>query len=155
MYFRNAKNTFKLDMLAFSDCEVFRTPCEGKMGASKLVSENRRLASVGYHAISDNIAIPEEFQNRMFVDVSDGVDPFVEYVRSLCRLQLFWQKTRQDARKIAMTPAAWKRFNEAQTCEHCGKAFKDSKDKCRDHDHITAAYRAALCVGCNSKATLS
>ena len=154
VYFRNAKNTFKLDMIAFSDCEVFRTPCVGKMGATKVVSENRRLASIGYHAISDNIALPDEFQNRMFVDVGDGVDPFVEYIRSLCRLQLFWQKTRQDAQAIAMTPEAWQLFNDAVMCEHCGEAFNSSKDKCKDHDHITGAYRAALCRGCNSKATL-
>jgi hypothetical protein len=112
------------------------------------------LASVGYHAVSDNIALPEEFQNRMFVELGDGVDPFAEYMRCLCRLQLFWHQTRKAAKDIAMTVEAWGRFNRAVVCGHCRQKFKNATDKCRDHDHITGAFRAALCRGCNAKATI-
>jgi hypothetical protein len=59
------------------------------------------------------------------------------------------------------------RFNKAETCEECGIRFGEERKKmvtlasgekkekvfiarkCRDHDHFTGRYRAALCDNCN------
>lgn len=35
-------------------------------------------------------------------------------------------------------------------CACCNKEYKDRRDKCLDHDHITGSFRAFLCRGCNS-----
>ena len=35
-------------------------------------------------------------------------------------------------------------------CSYCNKEFKNSFDRCLDHDHITGLFRAIVCRGCNS-----
>ena len=34
-------------------------------------------------------------------------------------------------------------------CSHCNKEFKNSLDRCLDHDHSTGLFRAIVCRGCN------
>ena len=51
-----------------------------------------------------------------------------------------------------MTQATQQAFDEAAKCEHCKTLFGPNVPKCRDHDHVTGEYRAALCTGCNAKA---
>ena len=34
-------------------------------------------------------------------------------------------------------------------CSHCNKEFKNSKDRCLDHDHETGLFRAIVCQNCN------
>jgi hypothetical protein len=34
-------------------------------------------------------------------------------------------------------------------CEHCGKDFKSTRDRCLDHDHSTGLFRAVVCQACN------
>ena len=36
-------------------------------------------------------------------------------------------------------------------CETCNKGYKNSKDKCMDHDHDTNKFRNILCRSCNLK----
>ena len=149
--FRNHKNEHFLELMVYSDIETYCTPCESSFGKTTVESENRHIASLGYHTVG-TIPIPEEFQNRRFLDLGDGRSPFVEYMRSLCRLALHWEQARHDVQELAMTTEAKAAFAAADCCEHCGKGFKTSKDKCRDHDHFTGKYRAALCKTCNTKA---
>ena len=44
-------------------------------------------------------------------------------------------------------------YNETTNCDICDKAFKDSFDKCLDHDHTLDGYniRGVICRSCNSK----
>jgi len=35
-------------------------------------------------------------------------------------------------------------------CSHCNKDFKNSTDRCLDHDHITGLFRAIVCKSCNN-----
>ena len=34
-------------------------------------------------------------------------------------------------------------------CDHCGKEFPDTTDRCLDHDHETGNIRAIVCKKCN------
>ena len=124
MKFVNTKNMVWLDLMVYSDAEVFWSPCQKAVGNSEVVGENRRLASIGYHAVCSSVSLPDEFQNRMFVDVGDGKDPFTEYMRSLFKLLLFWNELRENALKLAMKAEDWRKFNMAEVCELCGKRFK-------------------------------
>jgi hypothetical protein len=38
----------------------------------------------------------------------------------------------------------------ATHCQVCKKEFKDSFDKCMDHDHLTGLFRQVLCRDCNT-----
>ena len=45
-------------------------------------------------------------------------------------------------------------YIHASNCDKCGKKFKDSRDRCLDHDHlITDKFniRDVLCQNCNTK----
>jgi hypothetical protein len=35
-------------------------------------------------------------------------------------------------------------------CNHCQKEFKDSHDRCMDHDHNTGLFRKIVCQKCNA-----
>ena len=35
-------------------------------------------------------------------------------------------------------------------CDICGKEFKNTKDRCMDHDHDTGLFRHILCKSCNN-----
>lgn len=49
---------------------------------------------------------------------------------------------------LEMTPADWVDFNTTVTCRLCSCSFNNIR-KVRDHNHISGAYRAALCNTCN------
>ena len=34
-------------------------------------------------------------------------------------------------------------------CSHCNKEFKNTKNRCLDHDHETGLFRAIICQKCN------
>tara|TARA_R110000796_G_scaffold200623_3_gene316635 strand:+ start:207 stop:677 length:471 start_codon:yes stop_codon:yes gene_type:complete len=36
-------------------------------------------------------------------------------------------------------------------CNHCKKDFKNTTDRCLDHDHETGAFRAIVCRNCNNQ----
>lgn len=44
-------------------------------------------------------------------------------------------------------------YSETTQCDICDEAFKDSSDKCLDHDHTISGYniRGILCRSCNLK----
>ena len=40
-------------------------------------------------------------------------------------------------------------YIKTMNCQHCNKEFKNSKDRCMDHEHSTGNFRAILCQKCN------
>ena len=78
------------------------------------------------------------------------------------------EQRKTPARKKSATMADWKhsgliddnmdelyeRYIICEHCEHCGKEFKNSYDRCMDHDHQTGLFRAFLCRSCNLKDVL-
>jgi len=41
-------------------------------------------------------------------------------------------------------------YIKATKCQHCGKDFKSTRDRCLDHDHTTGLFRAFVCQKCNA-----
>jgi len=41
-------------------------------------------------------------------------------------------------------------YIKTMNCQHCNKEFKNSKDRCMDHDHITGLFRSIVCKACNT-----
>ena len=44
-------------------------------------------------------------------------------------------------------------YIKTMNCQHCGKEFPNTKDRCLDHDHETGTFRKIVCRGCNSHDT--
>ena len=40
-------------------------------------------------------------------------------------------------------------YIKTMECQHCNKEFKDSHDRCMDHDHNTGLFRKIVCQTCN------
>jgi len=145
------KKTLALNVVGVYDFETYKTAVDLRMGSTRVRSENNSIASIGFHIQGVDLDIPEEFQAQILRDNGDEQEVFTEFFKAICRILLWWQDVRSRQENIAMTPAAWKRFKAAQVCEDCQQPFKDASSKCRDHDHITKAYRSALCKSCNNK----
>jgi len=45
----------------------------------------------------------------------------------------------------------WGVYESIEECMKCGKTFKNSRDKCFDHDHSTGEPRYILCRTCNNR----
>jgi len=44
----------------------------------------------------------------------------------------------------------YNRYITTTHCDVCNKEFKNSKDRCLDHDHETGEFRQILCNRCNT-----
>ena len=40
-------------------------------------------------------------------------------------------------------------YIKTMECQHCNKEFKNSTDRCMDHDHDTGLFRKIVCRACN------
>ena len=40
-------------------------------------------------------------------------------------------------------------YIKTMKCQHCNKEFKNSQDRCMDHDHNTGLFRKIVCRRCN------
>jgi len=40
-------------------------------------------------------------------------------------------------------------YMNTMKCQYCNKEFKNSRQRCLDHDHNTGLFRSILCYGCN------
>ena len=47
--------------------------------------------------------------------------------------------------------ALYDKYINTTRCNHCDKEFKDSRDRCMDHDHNTGLFRNIVCKWCNNK----
>ena len=80
----------------------------------------------------------------------------------LSKQQKEHNKTEQGRKSVRM--ANWRRYGvlnvndelykhylNCSNCEMCSRSFKNSYDKCLDHDHSTGEFRFILCRACNNK----
>lgn len=45
----------------------------------------------------------------------------------------------------------YERYINTTDCDVCHRTFKNSKDRCMDHDHSTGQFRNIICRSCNSR----
>ena len=142
-------------LVVYADIETFFQSANKQVSkSSRCYGENIAIASVGMHAVgADGLTIPAEFQAQIFA-LHGACDPFAEFLRRLIRLAMYWRYCRTYQQELRMTPEAKRAFASAKSCESCGKDFGPKVTKCRDHDHITGAYRSALCGSCNASAQI-
>ena len=151
VFFGNWHQTFMHELMVYADIETFFTDLDST-SKLKAYGENRSIASIGLHAVGrQGLTVPPEFQAQIFV--SDGTcDPFFEFMRKLLRLCVYWRYCRKNLQQLVMRPEDNEAFEQKWRCEHCGVQFGKDVVKCRDHNHYTGEYRAALCSPCNAKA---
>jgi hypothetical protein len=41
-------------------------------------------------------------------------------------------------------------YINTMNCQHCGKEYKNSTDRCLDHDHNSGLFRKIICRSCNN-----
>ena len=46
--------------------------------------------------------------------------------------------------------ALYEKYINTTCCDVCNKEFKNRRDRCLDHDHITGEFRQILCRACNT-----
>jgi DNA polymerase type B, organellar and viral len=155
VYFTNHKSAFFHPIVVYADIETFFSEDQRDISTNTTsYGQNNSVASMGMHAVgSEGLAIPQEFQARIFVN-DGGSNPFTECMRSLLRLALFWRYVRRTSKPLVMTREAWIVYNSTNHCDHCGVEFEGKVVKCKDHNHITGQFRATLCLECNAKATM-
>ena len=42
-------------------------------------------------------------------------------------------------------------YIKTMNCQHCNREFKNSSDRCMDHDHATGKFRKIVCRACNNR----
>ena len=147
--FLNHKNKYRHPVVVYADCETFRTPVVGSE-TRHATYENRHLASIGMHTVAD-FDIDDEFRCAMWT-ADQTEDVFVSFLFKLIKLCVVWLQQRRRVEKIKMSSSDQARYFQQEQCEHCGHVFASSKEKNRDHCHVTGAFRACLCRSCNLKA---
>tara|TARA_R110002096_G_scaffold39376_3_gene107806 strand:+ start:68 stop:523 length:456 start_codon:yes stop_codon:yes gene_type:complete len=50
---------------------------------------------------------------------------------------------------IADYDIIYDRYLNSEKCELCDRVYRNHKDKCMEHNHITCEFRSICCRGCN------
>ena len=85
----------------------------------------------------------------MFEAFHIGEDSAEYFTKLLLSKEVKFKRYIDRNMKLQMTETDNRVFKLSTHCEECGKLFDDRVRKCRDHDHFTGKYRAALCNFCN------
>ena len=48
----------------------------------------------------------------------------------------------------------YERYLNSTNCELCGNEYKNTRDRCLDHDHNTGLFRNVVCHSCNASSKL-
>lgn len=150
--FENHHQRIFYDRVVYKDIETFFDKTDPDSSNTKAYGENRHIASIGLHAVTrEGLTVPDEFCAQLFV--RDGnCDPFTESMRKLLRLCTYFRWVDRNEKPLVMSTSDEEAFEAATSCEFCGVKFGEDVTKCRDHNHHTGLYRAALCSRCNGKA---
>ena len=85
-----------------------------------------------------------------------------EKIKERSRLyKKLWRKTPQGKKQNTMNTwrsygvnnvndTMYDRYINTHCCDICNKEFKNSLDRCLDHDHDTGDFRQILCQSCNN-----
>ena len=159
--FYNVRFQQRFPFVIYADFEALTVPCNESVtakahaGIPKSTYQTHKPISVGLKLVSSQPGVLDKLPYETYTG-DDVVEWFLrrllEY-RTLCLEYLF------DERRLVMTDADRKDFENASACYICQKPFpvvnngvttiKKSMSKVRDHDHISGAYRGPAHSKCN------
>jgi hypothetical protein len=153
VFFDKWEHMFFHENVLYADIETFFSESDLKGGSTTKAYHS--IASIGMHAVGrQGPLIPPEFEAQLFIKDID-CDPFVEFMRKLLRLCMYWRFCKKNPKPLVVKHADDLAFAAASKCQLCGEFFEGQVVKCRDHNHYTGEFRAALCNFCNIAARTS
>ena len=119
---------------------------QGETNEENIRKKLRHLIPIAVSAI--RICVNPAYNSSLFTYVGlDCVSQFVQWLRQ--QTDEAMMLTLHHFHPLKMRGKDWDKFIRTEYCEMCGTRFESTKDKCRDHSHLTGRYRFALCNSCN------
>ena len=131
------------DHCIYYDFETCLTPVKSTMKTDKKL---RHHIPIAVSAI--RVCVNPAYNSSLFTHVGlDCVSQFVQWLRN--QTDEATMLTLHYFHPLEMRGDDWDKFTRTEYCEMCGTRFEATKDKCRDHSHLTGRYRFALYNSCN------
>ena len=99
--------------------------------------------------ISFNIIFIDQENKKIYEKYYVGADSASYLLRLLKSLEGEFRHYIDVKHEMLMTAEDRRKYDCATHCRSCNVFFDSSTIKCRDHDHFTSKFRAALCGQCN------
>ena len=158
MYFKNYGRTVRHPFVVYADCEAFLEPIEGpSKNPSKTYTQKQHHHTMfcwSYYIKSYNQDVfPDTLRTGFITTEKDDVPR--DFVNSLFGDCKSLQKILNTEIPMKLSDSQQEGFENSVRCYVCDVKFsrKDIKDKSRqkvrDHDHLTGKYRGAACNKCN------
>jgi hypothetical protein len=138
MEFKNYKNMLERPFIVYADteCSLCAT------GEEEKIARHEANSACFYLVCTFDTS-----RNRLWKHV--GTDCIEKMVLELSRTADECVKEMQKNERMVLTDEDKKAFHKATCCHICNQPFKSDKDKVRDHDHGTGAFRGAAHNKCN------
>jgi hypothetical protein len=156
--FINTRYQQRFPFIIYADFESLTVPCKLPTQSAMRKADmpihsyqSHKPISVGMQLVSSAPGVLDTMQYETYTgdDVAEWFLRRILEYRASCFEYLF------DEKRLVMTDADRRDFDDASECYICANPFKSGKQiaivdrKVRDHDHVTGAYRGAAHSSCN------
>lgn len=118
--------------------------------ACKHKKQSQTITITELPAICFSLIILSNQGEKVFEECYLGLDAAQVFSRLLLSMENHLMQYIEMYCELQMTEEDQRLFDLARSCEDCGVSFsEEGVKKCRDHNHSTGCYRAALCGFCN------
>ena len=158
MYFKNYGRTVRHPFVVYADCEAFLEPIEGpSKNPSKTYTQKQHHHTMfcwSYYIKSyDQNVFPDTLRTGFITTEKDDVPRnFINTLFDDCKRL---QKILNKEIPMKLSDSQQEEFENSVQCYVCDVKFSKkkindkSRQKVRDHDHLTGKYRGAACNKCN------
>ena len=112
-------------------------------------NKNQTINCSELPAICFSLILINQKNETVFEYLYSGIDSAEHFTNLLLEKEEKCVRYIDRNMKMHMTEKNKFDFFSSDRCEECKEYFSDVIKKCRDHDHFTGKYRAALCNFCN------